>query len=227
MTRGVRKGRTCEVCGSTYNATYSAQRTCGRACGATITRRPTPKPKVKPEPKGRFTPVKPIDCPCGARVYVAKIARLEMCKPCALKHYRKNDKRRLGERQTECVVCQASITYKGGTPWYCSDTCRRSTTHWKEQRRDAKRRRRALKRAAQVDHYTDREIFERDRWTCRLCLKRVYPDARVPHPKAPTIDHVIPLACGGDDTRANVQCACFECNTRKGTRGSQQLALVG
>jgi 5-methylcytosine-specific restriction endonuclease McrA len=49
----------------------------------------------------------------------------------------------------------------------------------------------------------------------------------VPHPKAPTIDHILPIACGGNDTRANVQLAHFICNSRKGTRGSQQLALAG
>lgn len=49
----------------------------------------------------------------------------------------------------------------------------------------------------------------------------------VPHPKAPTIDHVVPVSEGGDDTRTNVQLACFRCNSAKGARGSQQLALIG
>lgn len=49
----------------------------------------------------------------------------------------------------------------------------------------------------------------------------------VPHPKAPTIDHVVPLAEGGHDTRANVQLAHFLCNSIKGRGGSQQLALIG
>jgi len=49
----------------------------------------------------------------------------------------------------------------------------------------------------------------------------------VPHAKAPTVDHVVPVSEGGDDTRANVQLAHFRCNSVKGPRGSQQLALVG
>lgn len=55
-------------------------------------------------------------------------------------------------------------------------------------------------------------------------MKRV-----VPHPKAPTIDHVVPLDLGGDDKRANVQLAHFICNSRKSNRlnGPVQLALVG
>lgn len=49
----------------------------------------------------------------------------------------------------------------------------------------------------------------------------------VPHPKAPTIDHIVPLADGGDDVRSNVQLAHFICNSMKGTGGTQQLMLVG
>jgi len=49
----------------------------------------------------------------------------------------------------------------------------------------------------------------------------------VPHPKAPTIDHIVPLSAGGDDTKANVQLAHFSCNTRKNVGGSQQLRIIG
>lgn len=46
-----RRGRTCEVCGTTYDATYPAQRTCGRACGVKINARvlnAAPKPERTP-----------------------------------------------------------------------------------------------------------------------------------------------------------------------------------
>lgn len=33
---------------------------------------------------------------------------------------------------------------------------------------------------------------------------------------APTLDHVIPLAKGGEHSRANVRCAHFICNSRRG-----------
>jgi 5-methylcytosine-specific restriction endonuclease McrA len=49
----------------------------------------------------------------------------------------------------------------------------------------------------------------------------------VPHPDAPTIDHLLPLCDGGDDVRANVQLAHFLCNSRRGAGGVVQLALVG
>ncbi|WP_112469424.1 HNH endonuclease [Streptomyces triticisoli] len=89
------------------------------------------------------------------------------------------------------------------------------------------RRRRAAKRGGASEPYTTPEIAERDRFRCQLCGKRVAMKQVVPHPKAPTVDHVVPVSEGGDDTRANVQLAHFLCNSVKGPRGSQQLALLG
>lgn len=60
-----------------------------------------------------------------------------------------------------------------------------------------------------------RKVFERDGWTCRICRKPVDREAKVPHPKAPTVDHVVPLALGGAHVYTNVQTAHFICNSRK------------
>lgn len=104
------------------------------------------------------------------------------------------------------------------------DACR--LTRSQIRRRD-KRRRRALKLGVPTERYTLAEIAQRDRRTCQLCRKRVAMTKVVPHPKAPTIDHVVPLADGGSDLRSNVQLAHFLCNSTKSNRGTQQLILVG
>lgn len=96
-----------------------------------------------------------------------------------------------------------------------------------EQLRAKHRRRRALKRGGVAEPYTLAEIAARDGHRCQLCRRKVDMTLTGCHPKAPSIDHVIPIDVGGDDTRANVQLAHFGCNSRKGVRGSQQLALVG
>lgn len=100
----------------------------------------------------------------------------------------------------------------------------------KVRRTEAERRKNRLRRLrirAKTESYTRDEIAERDGYRCQLCRRKVDMRLQVPHLKAPTIDHVIPLANGGDDTRVNVQLAHFQCNSRKGARGAQQLALVG
>lgn len=92
----------------------------------------------------------------------------------------------------------------------------------------ASARRRAVERSAFVENVSRWKIYERDGWRCQLCRKPVDRDKSVPHPLAPTLDHIIPLARGGTHEPANCQCAHFLCNSLKGDRGSgEQLLLIG
>lgn len=95
------------------------------------------------------------------------------------------------------------------------------------QKANGKDRRRARKRDAYVADVNRRYIFERDRWTCQLCGKRVAKTKSVPHPNAPVIDHILPLAAGGTHEPRNAQCAHFLCNSLKSDRGTDQLRLIG
>ncbi|MFJ8871081.1 HNH endonuclease [Streptomyces sp. NPDC102473] len=87
------------------------------------------------------------------------------------------------------------------------------------------RRRRAAKRGGASEPYTLVEIAERDEARCRLCGDLVLMSLKVPHAGAPTIDHIVPVSRGGNDTRANVQLAHFRCNSVKGAREVQTLTL--
>ena len=73
-------------------------------------------------------------------------------------------------------------------------------------------------------------IADRDGWKCSLCGDKISRSQRHPQPKALTMDHVIPLSKGGDDTRSNVKACHSLCNTVKGNRthaNGEQLLLVG
>lgn len=70
-------------------------------------------------------------------------------------------------------------------------------------------------KGAYVSPVRRRTVFERDHWECQLCHEPVRRDALAPDPKAPTIDHRIPLARGGTHEMDNVQCAHFLCNALK------------
>lgn len=94
-------------------------------------------------------------------------------------------------------------------------------------RADANRRRRARMAAARSEHYTAEEIAERDGWRCQICGHRIGKSLKFPHKRSLSIDHVIPLADGGDDVKANVQAVHFRCNASKGPRGVDQLRLIG
>lgn len=150
--------------------------------------------------------------------------------------------RKAGRATGTCEACGKEYTRHRRTQRWCSQSCagpnrtgagprgglspearERQRLYWQQKCR----RRRAAKRGGASELYTLAEIAERDRFMCQLCGKRVAMKQGVPHPNAPTIDHVVPVSEGGDDTRANVQLAHFRCNSVKGPRGSQQLALIG
>ncbi|MDH4077360.1 MAG: HNH endonuclease [Acidimicrobiia bacterium] len=71
----------------------------------------------------------------------------------------------------------------------------------------------------QSEPYTLAEIAGRDGWRCHICQGAV-PERLLGkagyHPKGPSIDHLVPLALGGDDIRANVALAHHRCNSLKG-----------
>ncbi|WP_371287153.1 HNH endonuclease [Mycobacteroides abscessus] len=125
----------------------------------------------------------------------------------------------------QCRVCREWFVdlHMGIT---CSDDCRE--IHRASVKRVQKSRRRAVKRNAYVEDVSPKRVFERDGYRCHICRKKVRTDVVVPHPRAATVDHLIPLACGGTHEMANCRTACFLCNAVKGDRGGgEQLMLVG
>lgn len=114
--------------------------------------------------------------------------------------------------------------------WFVTDNPRDQNCSRKCGRKASKDRERARKREAFVAPVSRRAVYERDRWMCRLCGERVRRDAVVPHPQAPVLDHIVPLARGGTHEPANVQLAHYSCNSIKsdGAWGrGEQLALIG
>lgn len=87
---------------------------------------------------------------------------------------------------------------------------------------------RSRRRAETWDGVTDAQILARDRWRCGICGKRIGKTYRYPHPRSKSIDHVVPLIEGGDDTAANKRAAHLLCNTMRQNRGgNEQLAMIG
>jgi 5-methylcytosine-specific restriction endonuclease McrA len=82
--------------------------------------------------------------------------------------------------------------------------------------------------AIEAETFDPIEIFERDRWRCGVCRGRVNPKRAHPHPLSPSLDHVVPVAEGGQHTRANARLTHLRCNLSRGARGGgEQLALIG
>lgn len=79
-----------------------------------------------------------------------------------------------------CDWCGETFTATGATTWYCSAQCARSSYH---ARRGGKFVVKPTVRLA---------IYERDSWTCQLCMEPIDREAHYLEPWAPTLDHIIP-----------------------------------
>lgn len=120
-----------------------------------------------------------------------------------------------------CIRCGDPFVGRWHSSWpcrYCSDGC---------AKKDSRDRRRARKRQAFIEEVWRKKVYERDNWVCQLCNEPVDRDAEVPERFAPTLDHIVPLALGGDHSYANIETAHFICNSRKSHNIEGQLAFAG
>ena len=68
-----------------------------------------------------------------------------------------------------------------------------------------------------IDYYNVRQnrirVFERDGYLCRCCEKQLTRFTA-------TLDHVTPVAEGGDNSLENLATSCLDCNSRKNKRAA-------
>lgn len=112
-------------------------------------------------------------------------------------------------------------------PKFCSAYCSGRGEAGLRNRRIGNSRRRARLAAVKFEAFDPLEVLERDKWRCHLCgiptprrLRGTF------EPNAPELDHIIPLAAGGDHSRKNTACACRRCNIMKSDRPLGQLRLI-
>lgn len=149
------------------------------------------------------------------------------CAPCqaAVEAERERKRREPKERKRiwfagNCIQCGEPFVFNQPHNRTCSSRC------CARYHADLRKYR---KRAATVEEVWRPKVYERDGWCCRLCGEPVEREAVAPHPLAPTIDHIVPLALGGEHSYANVQLAHFRCNWQKGTTmpDAVQMVLAG
>lgn len=125
----------------------------------------------------------------------------------------------LAPQQHRCPPCREAAHAKA--------TVRAKQNEKKSGAKAARRRARKLKlRGVRVEAVNLLEVLERDKWTCQLCgikapkkLRGTYDD------RAPEVDHIIPIAQGGEHSYRNTQCACRKCNIAKSANPMGQLRL--
>lgn len=127
-----------------------------------------------------------------------------------------------------CADCGAALG-RTRLQMKCCFACARLRERNSPSRRADKARRKAMQRGRVVgsERFDPLEILARDGWRCHMCgistpkrLRGTYND------RAPELDHITPLALGGEHSRLNTACACRKCNGTKADRPLGQLRLV-
>ena len=125
-------------------------------------------------------------------------------------------------RAKACKECREAIEAKYRQQY---SKAYRKTDTAKAHKKAYKTKRRA-KESATIHIVKPDYVFERDKWICQLCKGKTPKALRESNEdSAPTLDHIISLAEGGDHTYANLQCACRRCNMSKGSKSRGQLGL--
>jgi hypothetical protein len=139
-----------------------------------------------------------------------------------------------------CVLCECEYVpkpmHRPGQQ-FCSKSCK---TAWQNGARPPYERHsvvglprkrqndriRRQRRAETWDGVTNAEILERDRWRCGICGKVIGKKFKWPHPRSASIDHIVPISEGGEDTAGNKRAAHLACNGGRCNRGGGEQAAL-
>lgn len=173
-------------------------------------------------------------CECGKQFVAQKngsSASRDKCPTCHAK--------RAAKKHKSCPDCGGEL---GKGRWLC-DSC--SLARDKKNKKRAKKRRRRMhgnactfrqrckKYGCPYQNVSKKAVMNRDRWKCRLCGNRLLAKfttimgTRTPHPRSPTIDHIVPLSFGPSSpghVLDNCQAACWECNCERGIEDANSFA---
>lgn len=120
-----------------------------------------------------------------------------------------------------CKNCNQPVGYSSGKDKiFCSIKCqityKKNKPEYKEYDRSRSSLRRARRRGSKNEHFNHRQIFERDKWKCRMCGVKTPASLRGTYePNAPELDHIMPLSKGGTHSIDNAQLLCRQCNQWK------------
>lgn len=219
----------CRQCGTSFRPIEASKtKYCSHACafeGLRIDRRKAKEERRAQQP-GPFTRVYLCACRVCSRTFYSKNSRSGLCSdPCrkveACKKSREYNASFKAIKPVNCKECGTVFVaeYGDGRRTYCSHRCSA-----KASRRISKPKRRALLRAVSVESVDPIKVFDRDGWRCQICHRPTPKRLRGSMDKrAPELDHIIPLAKGGEHSYRNTQCACRKCNGAKSATVYGQL----
>ncbi len=240
--------KACALCEAPFAPRIATQRFCSRSCAARSQwigkNRPEPPPRLVRHKAGDHSLCSPdrpghgICAKCGKTVQAGRSSappERRRCLDCARSEPKKTPEPRI------CALCEESyvpkLSHRPDQRW-CSKSC---TTAWLngarppytrvadgdyKSRKIATQRHRLRVHAETWDGVTNTEIMERDHWRCGICRKVIGKSFKWPHPRSKSIDHIVPVSQGGDDTAGNKRAAHLGCNCARMNRGGGEQAAL-
>lgn len=209
----------CQHCGrratrklsATNRAAGYVNRFCSLLCRDTVRAEAAWEANLR---KGLYTACFATYCSACRAPFVSRREKTMCSRACELRDAAVTAHASLG-RVISCEECGSSFCplYGSGRVSLCG-VC--SEMRRLAQKRVARLKRKAQERAATIESVDPIVVLERDGWACRICgiatprCKRGSLDD-----DAPELDHIVPLAAGGEHSYRNTQCACRRCNREK------------
>lgn len=204
----------CWWCGAHYSAGAPHQRYCSAKCRNASNRAPR-------------SSVHFGFCECCGRCFAAKIATAAVCSADECKR----EQRRRINRELERRYFSEHGEYRSRAIERANPNHRAARSERDRKRneavpyrqrypeqahlKDERRRMRKYGNGGRAEPFDRRAIFERDGWVCQLCFAPVDPDLRYPNRQCASLDHIVPLAHGGEHVEENVQLAHVACNVAR------------
>ena len=212
---------TCEVCEKPFakHKGESANRACSKVCGVVLRAKDQMAFWALQRAEGHVSsdpniyPPPPKECPWCGELF----SSYNKC--CSISCTYKCNAGKPKVTIRICVSCNKTFErpYGRGSVKTCSIKCSKDNARVsdRDSSRQAKYARKARMRAVKCEKVAPKSIFERDQYCCGICGDKTLSCEKVPHPLAPTLDHIVPLSKGGSHTAGNLQCAHFRCNSKK------------
>jgi 5-methylcytosine-specific restriction endonuclease McrA len=199
----------CEGCGHSFQrqsrGNRDNRRFCSRECSFQWQKSFAAQRVAMPKPLRCCTS---CDKPVGSRQF--------LCTPC--KGVKASVSTYVAKQKVERSCEGCSVPIKGTAAKRLCGLCIRKKARSKN-RHLRKHRDRARHFGVRYEPVSALAVFDRDGWRCQVCGVKTPSRLRgSSDPKAPELDHRIPISKGGDHAWNNLQCCCRACNGSKGSR---------